>query len=181
MAITPVLPTATAKPTRIGLGPSIALATALMLVLAAGALTLSAKHLYIVTSGSMSPTLRPGDVVYISGTSYDSLKAGDIISFDAPGLGQVVTHRIESIEPDGIITKGDLNELPDEWRLQPADIRGEMKFSVPQVGLYLSEIRRSGVGFLAVTVTLALLIIMQSKTALNEWRKWRSRAKVDSK
>jgi signal peptidase len=153
-----------------------AIVVALVLLIGAALLALSAKHLYIVTSGSMVPRLQPGDVDFVEHESYGDLQVGDVITFDAPGLGQVVTHRIVSIDGSGISTKGDLNEQPDEWRVQPGDLRGEMKFSVPKVGRYLSDIRSSNVGFLAVSVPLVLLIILQSKSVAVEWRKWRNRA-----
>ena len=164
----------------LGILRTIGLVVALLLLMAAAILAVSAKHLYIVTSGSMVPTLRPGDVVYVSGASFGDLQVGDVISFDAPGLGEVVTHRIVSIGPDGIVTKGDFNELPDGWRLHASDIRGEMTFRVPKVGLYLSDIRRSNLGFLAVTAPLVVLVLIQSKSVAEEWRKWRRQPSEDA-
>ncbi len=71
-----------------------------------------------VASGSMYPTLRVGDLLFVRGVKPEELKKGDIIVFVKPvGGGEYIVHRIVDIkEVDGrilVTTKGDNN--PSSW------------------------------------------------------------------
>jgi len=65
----------------------------------------------VVTSGSMRPTLEPGDFIIVVGCDPYQLKEGDIIVFKVPWSENMIVHRIIKVErgPDGPIfyTKGD--------------------------------------------------------------------------
>ena len=66
-----------------------------------------------VTSQSMYPVLKRGDLVFIKGVdSVTDLRERDIIAFSS-GEGFVI-HRIVEIDGDTITTKGDANRSPDE-------------------------------------------------------------------
>lgn len=66
-----------------------------------------------ITSGSMWPTLKEGDIVLIQGVdSIDDLKVGDIIAFRHKD-GMAI-HRIIKIEDAKVTTRGDANSKPDE-------------------------------------------------------------------
>jgi signal peptidase I len=66
-----------------------------------------------ISSGSMWPALKEGDVVLLKGVdSIDDVKVGDIVAFrHKEGFA---IHRIVSIEGEQIITKGDANTREDE-------------------------------------------------------------------
>lgn len=75
-----------------------------------------------ITSGSMWPALKQGDLVLIKGiNSKDDIKVGDIIvyqnpSTDSTGSGQVpgfTIHRVERLKENTLITKGDANNVSD--------------------------------------------------------------------
>ena len=84
----------------------------------------------IVTSGSMEPTFKKGDLVFMQDVLVKP-KIGDVIIFKDPqgitvGSGPVtVTHRIMEITGDTIRTKGDNNPAPDSWRINKKSILGE--------------------------------------------------------
>ena len=66
-----------------------------------------------ISSGSMWPALKEGDVVILKGVdSVDDVKVGDIVAF-RHGEGFAI-HRIVSIEGEQITTKGDANTREDE-------------------------------------------------------------------
>ncbi len=45
----------------------------------------------------------------------EKVKADDIVTFQTKS-GEVLTHRVAEIKPDGeIVTKGDANNAPDSW------------------------------------------------------------------
>ena len=75
-------------------------------------------------SDSMRPTFIKGDLILMQ--KYDTEPhEGDIIMFEIAYLGkknQVITHRIHSITPDGVKTKGDANGAVDSWILSPERI-----------------------------------------------------------
>lgn len=85
----------------------------------------------IVTSGSMEPTFKKGDMVFMQNILVKP-KVGDIIIFIDPKETIVgnkpvtITHRIIDISGDKIRTKGDNNPIPDSWRVSKKDILGKV-------------------------------------------------------
>ena len=89
-----------------------------------------------ITSGSMQPKLRPGDVVIAVGSGGSGIKTGTIIVFEDPERGDLVTHRIVGVAEDGsYITKGDANGINDPRPVPPAYVKGVGQWVVPYVGL----------------------------------------------
>jgi signal peptidase I len=71
--------------------------------------------LLVVTSGSMSPIFEAGDLIMIVRLDPEKVKVGDIVTFQTKD-GELLTHRIMEIKPDGeIVTKGDANNSVDFW------------------------------------------------------------------
>ena len=66
-------------------------------------------YFFTVLTGSMKPTLKPGNVIVVEKT--DSFKVKDIVSYKKGD--KIVTHRIIKIEGDKVITKGDANNVAD--------------------------------------------------------------------
>ena len=93
---------------------------------------LSAKLFFfaVVTSGSMEPTFKKGDMVFIQDI-FVKPKVGDIIIFVDPEKKIVadrpvtITHRVNSIKGDIIKTKGDNNPNQDKWDITRKDLLGE--------------------------------------------------------
>ncbi|MEM2849419.1 MAG: signal peptidase I [Candidatus Bathyarchaeia archaeon] len=108
------------------LDPSIKLIVlAVLIFLSVYSIWILAKYILLtenpvvyVASGSMYPTLKVGDLLFVRGVEPGELKKGDIIVFVKPvGNGEYIVHRIVDIkEVDGRIlltTKGDNN--PSSW------------------------------------------------------------------
>ena len=55
-------------------------------------------QIYAVTSGSMEPKIRTGDVIYVKQVPFQCLEPGDVITFSMNQGRTVVTHRVEKIE-----------------------------------------------------------------------------------
>lgn len=74
---------------------------------------------FVISSGSMQPTLRPGDEVFVAPNfKYKNLKVGDIVLMFGNGtnLKVPICHRIVRRHPkwkDAWITKGDANPQED--------------------------------------------------------------------
>src|SRR5574341_830024 len=106
--------------------------------------------LYIITSGSMSPTINIDDLVVVNGlASVSTLKTGDIIVFHSPDMTSgIITHRIVDVvqSQDGpyAVTKGDANRrsIPDvDYPITDKDLIGKVAFVVPGGGELVKSLR----------------------------------------
>ncbi|MCB0995864.1 MAG: signal peptidase I [Acidimicrobiales bacterium] len=93
----------------------------------------------IVTTGSMSPTIRSGDVVVVRSLADAGMpEVGDVIAYQAPGRSQNVLHRVVDIveTPQGprFITQGDANQAIDARPVRLSEITGELRFVVRDAG-----------------------------------------------
>lgn len=78
-----------------------------------------------VVSESMTPTINKYDMVLLQNIDH-RYAVGDIIMFNRPDTSLPVTHRIRSIDEDGIIkTAGDAAGQIDWWQLKKEDIVGK--------------------------------------------------------
>ena len=97
----------------------------------------------IVLTGSMSPTINPGDIVLLAKPTQLGPHVGSIVAytarrFDGTPVG-IFTHRIIGGDAtSGFIVKGDANPTPDVQHPRVADISGVQFFTVPLVGKILT-------------------------------------------
>jgi signal peptidase len=105
----------------------LALAALLPLLVGGGLLWASRNgyRVYVVRTGSMVPTLHPGDLV-VDRVPKGTYHAGEVITFPASGPESVVTHRIAAVQGSAIKTKGDANTTPDPWTVPRSSIEGVM-------------------------------------------------------
>jgi len=68
-------------------------------------------RMYTVKTGSMEPTIKPGDYIIIKSSS--KYKLGDIVTYKND-KDEYITHRIVAINKDIIVTQGDANNTIDE-------------------------------------------------------------------
>lgn len=112
----------------------------------------TANPVYVVSSGSMIPTLNIGDLVIIqhsnNTSSFNNLKVGDIIVFKSYGVtrtGQHLTivHRVAAIRMDIhsnriIRTKGDANPISIplvDYPIMEKNYIGKVVYVIPKVGI----------------------------------------------
>jgi len=91
----------------------------------------------VVGSGSMRPSLDPGDVAIIVKTGPDTIKVGDVVQVRYESYN--ILHRVIDINKVGdtiyFKTKGDANEDADKDLVDGRQISGRMYFSIPKIGL----------------------------------------------
>lgn len=92
-----------------------------------------------VLSGSMRPTIDPGDVVVATPIPSDDVRTGDVVTFQRPNGSGTVTHRVTAVHrADGeleITTKGDANEAVDTYAVTfVGDTAWRTKVVIPKVG-----------------------------------------------
>lgn len=120
----------------------------------------------VVTSGSMSPRIRPGDVVVAQPVAADRLGPGTVIVFRAPGGTGLVTHRIVEVAADGsYITRGDANPDHDSTPLRPDGVVGVGRLLVPRVGMPALWIRLQAWRSLAVLGSVVVLSLVVTAAA----------------
>jgi signal peptidase len=109
----------------------------LMLVaLIAGAALGQPVLLGFVETGSMEPTLEPGDgFVAIPSPVAGDIEEGDVIVFNAQNLqgGGLTTHRVVGETESGYITRGDANPFTDQDGQEPPVTEGQIVAKAWQV------------------------------------------------
>ena len=108
----------------------------------------------VVTSGSMQPSINPGDIV-LSGAPTDGgegLEEGTVITFTDPVRpGGTLTHRIERVNEDGTYeTRGDANPASDSYEVPPSDVQGVGRLLIPAVGLPRVWLERGDLAMMAL-------------------------------
>ena len=150
----------------------VSAAAVILLLFIAGMFLLKAipgYGFFIVKSGSMEPSISPGDIV-ITGPVGDKLSGSAavdrIITFELNDA--IVTHRVIGEENGVLKTKGDANEEADAHRVTPAMVKGVYLFKVPYLG-YVTDFTGSRKGwFFAVIIPVVILVAWIVKDILKE-------------
>jgi signal peptidase len=95
----------------------------------------------VVLTGSMLPTVRPGDVALIAPATVGkaTLPPGRVVLVRDPGRSSgFYLHRVVRYDDDGrIVTKGDANATEDWPAVDPSRVAGQLRLVVPVIGLPL--------------------------------------------
>jgi signal peptidase len=112
---------------------------------------------FVVTGGSMEPTIHKGSLVIDEPVTADALRLGDIITFDR--YDQTTTHRVVGIEGSAsgpmFSTKGDANGVTDPEPLAFPGRVGLVKIAVPGLGYavaWMQYIWRLGATLIAAII-----------------------------
>ncbi len=73
----------------------------------------------------MNPVFRDGDALRLV-TCNGTVRRGDVIVFMPPDSDRKIIHRVVSVGPTGIRTRGDNNGSGDPWDLKPHEIIGRV-------------------------------------------------------
>ena len=160
-----------ASATRVA-GAATKLVTSLLLMVGvAGFLALAVgPHLFdyrttTMLSGSMSPAIRPGDVIVDVAEPVSAVRVGQILTIQTPTPTHFVdSHRVVEVVRNGgqtlIRTKGDANSQPDPWLAQlDGHTVWRVRGVVPRLGQAIIALRSSSVQVLLVWIALPLLVL----------------------
>jgi signal peptidase len=156
------------------------LATAILILLPAFGRVLGHRTM-VITTGSMTPTIHPGDAIVLEDAPAGTIQAGDAITFATPPAGELVTHRVIAVrEIAGQIwfqTQGDANELPDPDLTPAAAVEGKVRWTVPRVGpVLVGAVSRWGT-LLLLGVPALLLLVREAMAFRAVWRPGRRRGR----
>lgn len=116
----------------------------------------------VVQSGSMEPNYHVGSMVYVKPVDAAELEVGDVITFELGG-GVRGTHRIiEVLNEDGSLmfkTKGDNNDHADSNPVQPQNIVGQVKFTIPYLGFLITYVQQPPGIYVTISVVAVLLLL----------------------
>jgi len=128
---------------------------------------------FVVTGGSMEPTIHKGSLVIDQPVTADKLKLGDVITYDR--ADQTTTHRIVGVEGSAsgtlFSTKGDANTVGDPEPMTFPGRVGLVKLAVPGVGYvvaWMQYIWRMGATLVAAIIFFAcagLVLLRRESTA----------------
>jgi hypothetical protein len=74
----------------------------------------------------MRTTFRNGHLLYVRPAEND-LKVGDVIIFTEAGKPDPIVHRIILVSPEGLITRGDSNNMSDPTPVQMGQVVGKVE------------------------------------------------------
>lgn len=130
------------------------------------AFTGTSSPICVVVSPSMSPALNKGDLVIVFKALIEDLEVGDVIVFHKPtNPSELIVHRVYKIltDSDGrryVVTKGDANVNPDNWRVYDELIVGKVVYVIPSIG-WISIILKPPINYFFIAVIIVLLIISE--------------------
>lgn len=110
---------------------------------------------FVILSGSMEPAMSPGDAIIVGAPT--AVAVGDVITFDE-GNEVPTTHRVVGIQDGQYVTKGDANEEPDAQLVAPADVVGEVLFTIPVIGHVILWVNTPA-GYVTLVVAPILLFV----------------------
>ena len=129
----------------------------LLILAIAAAIWVTGLTVAVVKTGSMRPTVQPGDLVVSVSPNIHPPDIGSIVATEPIVNGAplpAIAHRIIGTRPDGtVITKGDYNPNPDPWQLHTPDLRSVVILTIPTQWTRNPAIIAAGIGALVLLVT----------------------------
>lgn len=115
---------------------------------------------YVVTSGSMEPSINTGAVAFVNTHDTEAF-TGEVVAFTT-GDGAVVLHRLVEYdsETDTYTTKGDANDVEDQLPLEKEAIIGTYTMQVPRLGYFVAKLESRNFRIGNVTIPAAAAIIV---------------------
>lgn len=141
------------------IGASIATVVVVIFMIIAGISFFSAPNSnglfgykgYTVVSGSMEPEIAVGDFIIIEMDPYEEVKKEDVITFQYNQ--ELVTHRVIDKTAEGLVTKGDANNIQDQGFIAEESYIGTQKILIPYFGYVVTFLQKP----IAFAIIIALM------------------------
>ena len=119
-------------------------------------ISIGGYRVYDILTGSMSPTIKPGNLVVVKETLPNEVKKNDVITFRSD-----ITNNDGKTE---FITKGDANNTQDPVPLDEKLLVGKVVFQVPYLGAFLSSLQKNKLIFIGLLVVIILIDFIFNKS-----------------
>ncbi|MEK4966448.1 MULTISPECIES: signal peptidase I [Cytobacillus] len=137
--------------------------------------SLFGRSLLIVLTGSMEPSISPGDVVVIKQSTFNQINENDVITYR--NGADFVTHRVTEVAKDEsgsfFKTKGDANNTEDETKIRSEHLTGKVEWVLPKVGsiaeFLISPIGLSLMFFIVLVIIFSDKLFKRNKKIINEF------------
>lgn len=124
---------------------------------------------FSIQTQSMEPTIKAGDVVIGKEVDFNTLKEGDIITYWTTVDEQKIlnTHRITKVISNGkgsvpsFKTKGDNNQIEDEYTVAVADIVAKYNSKISGLGKAVDFLETQKGFFICIVLPLILFFLYQ--------------------
>lgn len=156
------------------IGTTIAVVIVLIFVVIAGISFFSAPDSsglfgykgYTVVSGSMEPKIAVGDFIIVEMDPYDDVNKKDVITFQYDQ--ELVTHRVVDVTAEGLVTKGDANNIQDQGFVLEESYIGTQKILIPYFGYVITFLQKPIAFALIVALMGVYLIYLYLNPAIKE-------------
>ena len=139
---------------------------------------------FIVLSDSMSATdFDAGDLVLTKDVNLAELQEGDIIAYiseNPDNYGEVVTHKIRTVNPDGTFTTyGTTTDTDDAYPVSWEQVLGKYDKAIPKVGAFFNFLKTTPGYICCIFVPFALLIMMQGLNTVKLFKQYKREQQED--
>lgn len=126
------------------------------------------KKPMIIISESMEPTIMTNSLLIVSDMPYEDIQVGDIILINTAKHGLVI-HRAVDRVGDCFITKGDNNELEDDWIVSKDIYKGKVESIHNEVAGFITFLFgdftklmgfRLFTGFIILALLITLIVVI---------------------
>jgi signal peptidase len=115
---------------------------------------------FVIGSESMEPEIRKNGIVVIKKAGMDEVKEGDNIAFYADAMGGApVFHRVIEVTPEGFVTKGDANKIPDGQIVDGGAFIGKEAWHT-NITAKLIPLLKTPKGILTVTLPICFIVLL---------------------
>ena len=123
---------------------------------------------YTVLTGSMSPTYKVGDMIFVKLSDASELNVGDVITFNpSQDSDAYLTHRVseklENYEGTGVTcyrTKGDANDVGDSFLIDSSRVIGKVTFGIPGLGYVVRFVQLRWYLIIPVAVMIGVFFLL---------------------
>ena len=139
---------------------------------------------FIVLSDSMSATdFDAGDLVLTKDVNLAELQEGDIIAYiseNPDNYGEVVTHKIRTVNSDGTFTTyGTTTDTDDAYPVSWEQVLGKYDRAIPKVGAFFNFLKTTPGYICCIFVPFALLIMMQGLNTVKLFKQYKREQQED--
>lgn len=125
----------------------------------------AALKVYVVVSESMAPSLEVGDVIFTWHVSPKHIHVNDIVTYKESNLS--ITHRVYAKQEEGLITKGDANNVTDGL-IKYEQVVGKVIIVLPKIGYLFQYFTAKQIGrFILVLGCIYVLILYKKMSRWN--------------